>query len=107
MNGFEVDPEALRTHANHIDAIVDEFALVGDAMKSIAAADNAYGTLCEWIPPILEARATEQDRITGKLARNLRLIADALRDAAESYDESDEDARLEFRAFEAEAAGGR
>lgn len=106
VSGFDVDPEMLREHAAHIDAIVDEFILAGNAMKKIAAADNAYGTFCEWIPPILATRATEQDRITGKLAKNLRVMADAVRDAADAYEQSDEDARLEFESFE-EDRGGR
>lgn len=90
----------LRGHANHIDDIVDEFILAGDAMKEVASADNAYGTLCEWIPPILADRAIEQDRILGKLATNLREIADAVRGAAAEYEASDEDSKLMFDGFE-------
>ncbi|WP_199038035.1 type VII secretion target [Glycomyces salinus] len=100
MNGFDVDPEMLRGHANHIDDLVDEFILAGDAMKEVAHADNAYGTFCEWMPPILAARATEQDRILGKLATNLREIAGAVRDAADDYEGSDEDSKLMFDDFE-------
>lgn len=101
-----VDPEQLRTHAQNVDGIADAFADVIGAGDQIIQDDEAYGLLCQWIPPILAERHQEQQDITKLLQTNLGKIAAALREAAADYETADEDGASEFKRQESEIPGG-
>jgi hypothetical protein len=64
VDGFNVDPEELRGHANNLEAIKQRLDAVMDASTHIEQDDEAYGTLCGWIAGCLESRHQTQDEIT-------------------------------------------
>jgi uncharacterized protein YukE len=101
-----VDPEQLRTHAQNLDGIADAFANVIGAGDQIIQDDEAYGLLCQWIPPILAERQQEQQDITKLLQTNLGKIAGALRESAAEYEAADEDAASGFERQESELPEG-
>ncbi|MEU6860761.1 type VII secretion target [Glycomyces sp. NPDC046736] len=101
-----VDPEQLRTHAQNIDSIADAFADVIGAGDQIIEDDEAYGLLCQWIPPILAERQQDQQEITKLLQTNLGKIAGALRESATAYENTDEEAAASFERQESELGDG-
>jgi uncharacterized protein YukE len=104
-----VDPEQLRTHAQNLDGLADAFADILGAGDHITQDDEAYGLLCQWIPPILADRQQEQKDITQLLQTNLGKIAAALREAAADYEAADEDAAsgLDRAGSELGSGGGK
>ncbi|MEV3935040.1 type VII secretion target [Glycomyces sp. NPDC049804] len=94
--GIEVDPEELRTHAGHIDGLIQRFETVQAASAEITAAPDAFGPLCEWMAGILEDKHQMVEPLFGKGISNLGTHVEALRTCAELYEESDAGAGSEF-----------
>jgi len=103
----DVDPDDLVTHAANIDALRERFGAVLSAMDSVVQDDEAYGIICQFLPPILAGRQDEQKELTTMAQENLELLAQALRDTADSYTAADEAAAEEQRQIENELDGGR
>jgi hypothetical protein len=89
MDGFDVDPQQLRTHAGSIEALRDRFGAVKTASANVAQNDAAYGLLCGWIAGVLESRHTRQDELIAYVEENLTLVAESLRDTADDYETQD------------------
>jgi streptomycin 6-kinase len=85
----DVVSEDLVTHASHIDSIRERFANVLSAIDSVSQDNEAYGIVCQFLPPILAGRQEEQKELTTMAQENLELLAQALRDTAEAYDAAD------------------
>ena len=101
--GFEVDIEALRAHATAMWAIHDRFAAVKAASGTIFQADDAYGQLCQFFPPILEGRHRDQDRGVEMLAENIALLAAGIKKTAEAYERTEESTTDGFNSFHSAA----
>ena len=86
---LDVTPEDLVTHAANIDAIRERFGPVLDAMSSITQSNDAYGIICQFLPPVLAGRQDDQREITEMAQENLELLAQAVRDTAASYEDTD------------------
>ncbi|WP_328849213.1 hypothetical protein [Micromonospora zamorensis] len=100
MNGgFEVDVEALRSHATAMLAIHDRFAAVKAASGIIFQADDAYGQLCQFLPPILEGRHRDQDKGVDMLAENIALLATGIKKNADAYQRAEESTTDGFNSF--------
>jgi hypothetical protein len=89
--GFTVDAEQVRRHAQRIEALRDRFDAVKAASAHIAGDDDAYGVLCRWMVWILEERHARQDELIAYAQENLSLAAESLRAAARQYEETDSD----------------
>ncbi|MEU6128040.1 type VII secretion target [Saccharopolyspora sp. NPDC047091] len=100
-DGFGVEADQLRAHAQKIEAIQARFGAVKSASANIAQDDQAYGVLCSWIPAVLEGRHTQQDELLAFVEENLAQAAQALRDTAEDYDRREAETGDDLR-----AAGG-
>jgi uncharacterized protein YukE len=87
--GIEVDPEELRTHAGHIDGLIQRYETVKAASAQIAAAPDAFGPLCEWMAGILEEKHQMVEPLFDKGKDNLGTHVEALRTCADLYEESD------------------
>jgi hypothetical protein len=87
---IDVVTEDLVTHASHIDALRERFGAVLSAMDSVEQDDEAYGIICQFLPPILAGRQDEQKELVEMAQENLELLAQALRDTAEAYSAADE-----------------
>ncbi|GAA1688237.1 hypothetical protein GCM10009830_39770 [Glycomyces endophyticus] len=88
--GIDVNPEELRTHAAHLRALHGRFAAIRGASSHIAMSDDAYGQLCQMLPPIMEQRHQDQDAGMDALAENFELLAQALDECAAEYESADE-----------------
>ncbi|GAA1665485.1 hypothetical protein GCM10009830_08820 [Glycomyces endophyticus] len=99
---FEVVPEDLHTHAAHIDGFLDRFAAIQSAIDSVTQDDEAYGIICQFLPPVLASRQEDQKRLSVKAEGNFGKLADALRRTAEQYTASDEGAAERLRRIESE-----
>lgn len=102
-DGYEVVAEQLRAHARNIEAVHDRFGAVKSASAHITQGDGAYGTLCQWMPGVLEARHVRQDELIAYVEENLSLVAQRLRQDADAYDEADRWAADQVKAFADEA----
>lgn len=98
-DGFEVDIEALRAHATAMMAIHDRFAAIKAASGSIFQADDAYGELCQFLPPVLEERHRDQDEGVGMLAENIALLAAGIMKNADAYERTEESTAGGFNSF--------
>lgn len=99
---LEVDVDELRAHASNLMSIHERFAAVKSASDTIAQADDAYGQLCQFLPPVLEGRHQAQDECVDALAENIELLAEAVNDCAETYEEADAVAGEDFSTLESE-----
>src|SRR5215470_11359734 len=87
-DGLEVAFDQLREHAAHVAALKDRFGAVKTASAHIAQNNSAYGWLCQWMPPLMEERHKAQDELYAYVEENLSLVAQSLRQMAESYDDA-------------------
>jgi hypothetical protein len=87
--GFQIAADQVRGHARNITAIQDRFRAVKAASAHITQNDAAYGTLCQWMPAVLESRHKRQDELLAYVEENLSLVAQALRRTAELYEDAD------------------
>ena len=87
---FEVVPDELRTHASHLGGLVDRLNTAVDAAGTVTMDDSAYGLLCAFLPPIVNAATQDQATETLKAAvEAMTTTADNVRTAASSYDDQD------------------
>ncbi|MEV4201388.1 hypothetical protein [Micromonospora globbae] len=98
-DGWAADPEQIRAHAAHIEALRSRFEAIRGASAHITQDDQAYGQLCGWIAGILESRHVRQDELVAYVDENLRMVADGLRRNADSYDGVDSDAASSMSAI--------
>lgn len=87
---YEVNPDELRTHGSHLDALADRLNTAVDAANTVAIDDSAYGLLCAFLPPIVNA--TTQDDAVDTLkaaAEGVQITADNIRTAATAYEDQD------------------
>ena len=89
MDGYNVDVEQLRAHANNIETIKARFEAVKSASSHIAQDDQAYGLLCGWISAVLEGKHTKHTDLLDYVAETLTLVATALRSTADRYQSAD------------------
>lgn len=101
-SGIDVDPEELRTHASHLRALNERFAAIREASSHISMSDDAYGQLCQMLPPIMEERHQDQDEGMEILAENYTLLADAIEECAADYEEADSLSAEDFTKLESE-----
>lgn len=72
----------LTTHANSVDDCLKTVNDAQGASKHIKLGNEAYGLLCQWLPPILSGKhdaidtlLTQAEKILDQDATNLRLAA--------------------------------
>jgi uncharacterized protein YukE len=86
---FSVVTQDLDAHANAVDKIADSVRQAGDAGRSVRAAGDAYGKICNFLPPLLGLlQNTLIQGITGS-ADDLRETAQKLHTTAGHYDSTD------------------
>jgi hypothetical protein len=87
---FDVVTDDLRAHAANIDAVRERFAAVLSAIESVSQDDEAYGIICQFLPPVLADRQAEQKELTSMAQENLEMLAEAVRGTADDYEAADE-----------------
>jgi hypothetical protein len=91
-DGFSVVADQLRRHARNIDTLRDRFNAVKAASAHITQNNSAYGTLCSWMPAVLEGRHKKQDELFAYVEENLSLVAQHLQADAAAYEQADRSA---------------
>ncbi|GAA2168208.1 MULTISPECIES: type VII secretion target [Glycomyces] len=99
---IDVVTEDLVTHASHIDGLRERFAAIQSAIDSVEQDNEAYGIICQFLPPILAGRQADQKQLATKAEGNLERLAQALRDTADSYTAADEAAAQEYEQLQGE-----
>jgi hypothetical protein len=99
---FDVVTDDLVTHAFHIDALRERFGAVVSAMDSVEQDDEAYGIICQFLPPILAERQSDQKGLVEMAQENLELLAQALRETAGAYETVDEATAEEYAQLQGE-----
>jgi hypothetical protein len=95
--GFEVDPEALRTHAAQLDSFRDRFLALAEASQSVTRTEGAFGLMfADWLDPLLDAKHEQVHPLIGEASSALETHADALRACAAEYEAVDETSGAEF-----------
>ncbi|SDD85546.1 type VII secretion target [Glycomyces harbinensis] len=97
---IEVITDDLRAHAANIESVRERFAAVLSAIDSVSQDNEAYGIICQFLPPILAGRQEDQKELTTMAQENLELLAQALRATADDYESADETAAQEHRGIE-------
>ncbi|MFG3342462.1 type VII secretion target [Glycomyces sp. NPDC048151] len=103
MGGYiEVVTEDLVTHASHIDSLRERFGAILSAMDSVEQDNEAYGIICQFLPPILAGRQADQKELVEMAQENFEMLAQALRDTADAYDAADEATAQEHKQLQDE-----
>ncbi|MDA1363106.1 type VII secretion target [Glycomyces luteolus] len=100
--GWKVDPDQLRTHAAGLRELLTRFDAIRAASASTGLDTEAFGQLCQFLPPILDGHRDEQDQVTEEFATNIEMLADAVEACADDYAAADEDSSGELGALASE-----
>jgi hypothetical protein len=100
--GWKVDPEQLRAHAAGLRELLTRFDAIRAASASTGLDTEAFGQLCQFLPPILDGHRDEQDELTEDLATNLELLAAGVEACAYEYESADADSGADLDALAAE-----
>ncbi len=88
MSGFEVDPAALRAHADKADRHAAALGQAADAANQ-AMSDDVYGVICQFLPPVLnELQQTAREALKAS-QEGMAETALNLRHSAERYEQQD------------------
>ncbi|CAM3411625.1 type VII secretion target [Stackebrandtia soli] len=90
MTTVQIVAEELRTHAGSIDTCVGVVELAQGASNHIQLGNEAYGVLCQWIPPILQGRHDEMNTLLTHAKANLDTYSLLLRTAADNFETVDQ-----------------
>ncbi|MEV4641754.1 type VII secretion target [Actinoplanes sp. NPDC049548] len=94
---FQVDPAALRMHADEVDHIGDGLTLALQAGEAVQTDANAYGQLCQLVPVLLNALQDSMIDGMTTAAGSAHETAEALRAVADGYSAIDAGAAHRLR----------
>ncbi|MGP4017552.1 type VII secretion target [Saccharopolyspora sp. 5N708] len=89
MTAFEVEPDDLVAHANHLDGLVDWFTTASQA-ADYALSDDTHGLLCAFLPPIIDPAGEQSKDALSAAVQGTKTTADNVRATASAYREADE-----------------
>lgn len=96
MTGFVVVASELRAHADRVDGHAATMGQAADA-ADYAMSDGTYGMICRFLPPLFnDVEQAGKEALTASQG-GLTAIARHLRAAADSYENRDHAAGLDFR----------
>jgi hypothetical protein len=91
-SGFEVQAQALRTHAGGVDQVADAVEQARSAAVSVHLGRAAYGRLCQLIPSVLDPVQEGAVSALREAVGALQQMAGDVRDTARNYETSDQHA---------------
>ncbi|TDV48707.1 type VII secretion target [Actinophytocola oryzae] len=89
MDGYEVLPDELATHAGRVDGLTDRLRTAVDAARAVTMDNSAYGVVCQPFALLLQPFEELGVRALGDAADALSDTAGKVRDTATSYDQTD------------------
>lgn len=99
MAGFDVDPDALRGHADKADGHSAALGQAADAANQVMS-DDAYGLICQFLPPLFnDLEQTARETLTAS-QQAMAEIALNLRETAKQYEQHDGVASDRFTGIE-------
>jgi len=87
---YEVVPDELRSHASHLDGLLDRLSTAVSAANTVSMADDAYGLLCSFLPPIINPMEEKGIEALQAAVEGVGTTAENVRTTATQYQESDE-----------------
>jgi len=105
-SGFQLVSEDLRAHSVHLDGLVDRLNQVVSAASSVSVDSSAYGILCAFLPPVVNATTQQRASDTiGAAVKGMASTADNIRTAAASYAQQDQNAAAPFEGVDLNNVG--
>lgn len=93
MSTFQVDPQALYTHANDLD---DAGTAVASATAASALSTEAFGVMCAFLPPIISVCLGDLDSTITNVGTMTTKLAESIRAAGAEYELADVETSLRF-----------
>lgn len=90
MTSFEVVADELTTHASHVDGLADRLGTAQDAAKTVGMSDQAYGLLCQFLPPFISPMEEKASAAIDAATDAVKTTAENVRTTASDYQEGDE-----------------
>jgi excreted virulence factor EspC (type VII ESX diderm) len=96
-DNFQVNPQALVTHAASVEQAADGLAAAKAAASTVSMNTAAYGKLMYWLPPLFSDTQRDVLAALGFVEASMREAAVALREGAAIYERGDTDAAQAYR----------
>ncbi|MEU5850379.1 type VII secretion target [Saccharopolyspora shandongensis] len=87
--GFQMPAEQLRAHADRLDGHASAIGQAADAGRSVQLGTDAYGMICQFLPPILDSTAETVLSTTSATHDAVSALSAALRDAVADHEATD------------------
>ncbi|GAA0520102.1 hypothetical protein GCM10011581_10270 [Saccharopolyspora subtropica] len=88
-DGFRIPPDQLRAHADKLDDHAAALGQAADAGRAVRLDTDAYGLICQFLPPLLTETADAVLSTTSAAQRAVAALSSSLRDALADYEASD------------------
>jgi uncharacterized protein YukE len=89
-SGFDIDPDQLRAHAGTLSGYADRLAAIGTALPD-SLAEQSLGSFAQFLTAGLGGAMTETLAAFGHAASTVDMMAGGVRQAADSYQRTDDD----------------
>ncbi|MGC7102103.1 type VII secretion target [Amycolatopsis lurida] len=97
MTGFEVVPDELTAHADHLDGLGDRLETALAAAKAASMPGDAYGLLCAFLPPVVNPVGERGVAAVQASGEAMRTTAANVRTAGAAYAVREETTAKPFR----------
>lgn len=89
-DGYGVLDDELRAHAGRLDGLHEQLATALSAARQVSLGDQAFGQICQFFVPVVHAVSDPGVTALGAAAGSVTDTADAVRDAALTYETSEQ-----------------
>ncbi|MER7011249.1 type VII secretion target [Saccharopolyspora sp. NPDC000359] len=87
--GFQLSPDQLRAHAGRLDGHAAALGQAADAGRSVQLGTDAYGVICQFLPPVLNGAGDVVLQTTSAAHDAVAALSTALRDAVADHEATD------------------
>jgi hypothetical protein len=85
VDGYGVVNDDLTAHASHLDAVVDQLNQAVDAAQTVSMSTDAYGLLCQFLPPAINPVTTEGLDALRAAVEGVQVTAENVRSTVNRY----------------------
>lgn len=87
--GFQIPAEQLRAHADRLDGHAAALGQAADAGRNVQLGTDAYGVICQFLPPIVGGTAESVLSTTAAAHDAVSALSTALRDTIADHEATD------------------
>ncbi|RKT86080.1 Excreted virulence factor EspC, type VII ESX diderm [Saccharopolyspora antimicrobica] len=87
--GFQIPPDQLRAHAGRLDSHAAALGQTADAGRSVQLDTDAYGLICQFLPPALNTASDIVLQSTSAAHDAIAALSTSLRDAVADHEATD------------------